>query len=346
MSNLFQKALNLFNDRSAESDIATDALSPNTENTSVLNILAAAPADFAPASQSIKYQWVYNLTPANCQEFEPLTFPSLQKRWQTQPQRGHIGGVVASIDGAMIGLVIVELLPEQADIISLFVAPEHRHQGIATQLLVHLERGLRKLNCPKIQIGYQVTELTENALETILRHQNWQPPKMEFLLTKTTIERLKDAPWVYQYPLPSQFEVFPWVDLTVADHDRLVQNQSYPDSLNPFSQDPRIEPINSLGLRYQGEIVGWTINHRVAADTIRYSTMFVERRFQRMGRGFSLLGEAIKRQINSGIPYATTAVASDNPLMLACADRHYKPYATYLSEARSSFKTIDYPLSM
>jgi ribosomal protein S18 acetylase RimI-like enzyme len=321
----FKKAFGLLSDR------------PSTDVTSIESTALDKMSSDRP---SVKYQWVYDLNTANCQELEPFTFPSLERRWQKYPQRGHLGGVVAILADQMVGLLIVELLENRAEVISLFVAPDYRQMGIASQLLQHIETGLRRLNCPQMVIMYPVSELTAQGLEPILQQQGWQSPKMEFLITKTTIEALKQADWVYQYPLPEKFTVFPWIELTQAEHDRICQRHTFPESLNPFSPDPRLEPINSLGLRYQDEIIGWTINHRVAPDTIRYSTMFVEPKFQRMGRGFSLLTEAIKRQIDSGIPYLTTAVASDNLAMLQCADRHYRPYATYLSESRSSFKYL------
>ncbi|MBD2082607.1 GNAT family N-acetyltransferase [Leptolyngbya sp. FACHB-17] len=360
MSGLLKKALGLFGDRpdsevpenpSSEQN-SSNLTSSETEQPEMLPSEQQSPAspspkhntqpaDMTSENYSVKYQWVYNLTPTNCQEFEALTFPSLQKRWQTHQQRGNLGGVVAIVGGVMVGLAIVDLFPEGAEVLSLFVVPEYRQHGIGAQLLHYVETALRRLKCPQVQIRYRVSDLTNQALEAILNHQGWQAPKTDFLITKTTIEALKQAPWVYQYPLPPKFTVFPWLELTKAERGGILHRRSYPESLNPFHSDPRLEPINSLGLRYQGEVVGWTINHRVATDTIRYSTMYVEPQFQRLGRGFSLLTEAIKRQIESGIPYATTAVSSENLPMLRCTDRYYKPYATYLSESRSSYKVLD-----
>ncbi|HHP7231639.1 MAG TPA: GNAT family N-acetyltransferase [Xenococcaceae cyanobacterium] len=289
---------------------------------------------------SVKYQWVYNLTTANTVEFDPLTFPSIKKRWQATKQRGYLGGVAAFLNEEMVGLVLVELLPKTAEIISFFVTPQYRHQGIGCQLFSHLEKALIKLKCPRIQLKYRVSELTEKALESIFKKQNWETPRIDFLITKTTIEALSQAPWVYKYPLPKKFTVFPWVELTNTEKASILKRKAYPDTLNPFIEDPRLEPLNSLGLHYQGEVIGWTINHRIDSETIRYSVMFVEEKFQRMGRGFSLLTEAVKRQIDSGIPYATAAVASKNTSMLHCVERYHKPYAMFISESRYNYKIL------
>jgi hypothetical protein len=37
-----------------------------------------------------------------------MTFPSLQQRWQSQPQRGEVIGVSASVLGDMVGFAIAE----------------------------------------------------------------------------------------------------------------------------------------------------------------------------------------------------------------------------------------------
>lgn len=355
MERFLQKALRLLGDNSRKgtSELVYQPSKVELANRELIHPVTSQPDDTISLTNnssqsnlsnyplSVQYQWVYNLTIANLIEFEELTFPSLQKRWQTHQQRGELGGVAAFVDGVMVGLVIAELLPQQAEIISLLVIPQYRKQGIGSKLIQNLEKALIKMDCPQVQLNYRANESTTAALEPLLQHQGWQPPKTEFLITKTTIEVLKQAPWVYQYPLPSQFTVFPWVDLTEVERAQIQQRKAYSDALSPFDSDPRLETLNSLGLRYQERVIGWTITHRVAADTIRYSSMFVEPSFQRMGRGFSLLAEAVQRQIDSGILYASTAVSSANTQMLRCAERHYKPYATYLSESRSSYKPLD-----
>ncbi|MEH2157314.1 TIGR03032 family protein [Nostoc sp.] len=92
---------------------------------------------------NIKYQWVYNLNADNLAPYQAFTFPSLQRRWQTQPQLGELLGISAAVAGEMVGLAIAELLPDQtAELLSLYVLPNCRRQGIGTRLVKHLERSL------------------------------------------------------------------------------------------------------------------------------------------------------------------------------------------------------------
>jgi GNAT superfamily N-acetyltransferase len=290
----------------------------------------------------IKYQWVSDLTPANVLPFDTVTFPSIAKHWQVFQQRGALHGIAAFQEQQLVGLVLVEILPEMngMEILSLFVCPTHRQQGIGTRLIHQLQTLATKLNCPHIQVKYQATELAKIALEAIFAKLNWSTPETEFLLAESTTTLIQQAPWMHRYPLPAAFTTFPWIDLTPAEIEHLQHRQDYPKSLSPFSDDSRLEPLTSLGLRYQDHnhdrVVGWVITHRIAPDTIRYSTMYVEPPFQRLGRGVSLFVEAIKRQIDSPIPRGKYAVAKENVLMISFVQRHAKPYLTFLSESRQA----------
>jgi protein O-GlcNAc transferase len=92
---------------------------------------------------TVKYQRVYHLTPANLAPYDEMTFPSLQQRWQTQPQQGEIVAVSASIEGEMVGFTLAEILPDRTvELLSLFVAPEYRQQGIGKHLMTQLQQDL------------------------------------------------------------------------------------------------------------------------------------------------------------------------------------------------------------
>ncbi|MEB3336341.1 MAG: TIGR03032 family protein, partial [Leptolyngbyaceae bacterium] len=130
-----------------------------------------------PAIAPPKFQQVYHLNPESLASYDAYTYPSLQKRWQTQPQRGELVGVSASIAGELVGFAIAELLPNlQAELISLFVDPSYRQQGIGTRMMALLERALLKENCPQLEVVYTPTSLTEQGLEPMLQKLGWQTP--------------------------------------------------------------------------------------------------------------------------------------------------------------------------
>lgn len=213
----------------------------------------------------VQYRGLQNLTVEQSLAYNELTFPKLQTRWSRKQPRGQLGGIVAEVSGQTVGLVLAEVFSPQpnqplvGEIISLFVLPNYRHQGIGTGLMQNLAKGFKTLD--------------------------------------------------------------------------------YPASLNPLGETPA-EPLNSLGLRYDDQLVGWMVTHRVATDAIRYSTMFVEKRFQRLGRGISLLSQSILRQAENSVPYCLFAVADDNPAMLQFVQRHLQPYLREVTDSRISVKHL------
>ena len=97
------------------------------------------------AKPVIQYQQVYHLNSDNLLAYEALTYPSLKTRWQNHAQRGELLGVSASIAGAMIGFAVAEQWQQSngepaAELLSLFVLPVYRHQGIASTLVRQLQR--------------------------------------------------------------------------------------------------------------------------------------------------------------------------------------------------------------
>ena len=143
-----------------DKDFATKSKENSERTTSPLS---------ADALASLKFQQVYSLTPSNLLDYDEFTFPPLQQRWLTHPQRGELLGASASVAGEMVAFAIAEQLPEgAAEIISLFVAPTYRRNGIGTKLIAYLQQGLRQESCTSIAVNFQPSLLTRLALEPLL----------------------------------------------------------------------------------------------------------------------------------------------------------------------------------
>ncbi len=141
--------------------------------------------------------------------------------------------------------------------------------------------------------------------EALPANSGWQPLQVAMLLCKGTMTDIAYAGWLHRYRLPEGFEIFPWSELTTNERHNILARQRrelwFPPELTPFQEVQRIEHLNSLGLRHHSEVVGWMITHRVAEDTIQYTSLFVRKELQGLGRAVPLLAEAIKRQMPSGI---------------------------------------------
>lgn len=102
-------------------------------------------SQLAEQQPEVKFQQVYHLTPETLVAYDAMTYPSLQKRWQTQPQRGELLGVSASVDGAMIGFAIAEQFEQTnatqvAELLSFYVLPDYRQRGIGKALFNYLQQ--------------------------------------------------------------------------------------------------------------------------------------------------------------------------------------------------------------
>jgi GNAT superfamily N-acetyltransferase len=115
-----------------------------------------------------------------------------------------------------------------------------------------------------------------------------------------------------------------------------AQTLGAPSVLLPPRGAEGLEPAVSLGLRHQGALVGWLIAHRVAADTVRYSSVFVAAGHRLRGQGLALLAEGFNRQHSAGIAYANAAIASDNAEFLRVFRRHLHSHLTAVGQARSA----------
>jgi len=130
------------------------------------------------AEAKVKFQRVFHLNPESLAPYDAMTFPSLQQRWQGQPQRGEVVGVSASVLGDMVGFAIAELLPDlKAEIISLFVDPDHRQKGVGTKMLAFLEREIFGQKVEQIALVYAPTPLADIALTSIFRKLGWTAPR-------------------------------------------------------------------------------------------------------------------------------------------------------------------------
>jgi len=98
----------------------------------------------------IKYQRVYHLTRENLFLYESMTYPSLQKRWQTQSRRGELFGVSASVEGEMVGFAVAECWQESEqsyfEVLLSYVLSAYRHQPIERQLHQHLRQAINHLS--------------------------------------------------------------------------------------------------------------------------------------------------------------------------------------------------------
>ena len=280
--------------------------------------------------------------------YEALTFPVFRSKLYATANEGAIVAVGANSHQKPIGLAMAEIFPDgRSSILSIFVDASYRNQGIGTALLENLLNQLKQRNCQSAQIVYVTGKPTIIALEKILAKNEWTTPKPRMLVCNCDRTQMLKVPWLQkEYPLPPEFEIFPWTEITEQQRV-LLQNQQkndkwIPEILNPFVHEYNLETLNSIGLRHNNEVVGWVINHRLCANTIRYTSSYMRPDLQKLGRILALYAESIKRQIaNPEITKAVWTIPFVFPSMIAFAKKRMAEYLISMEESRESFKTMN-----
>ena len=226
-----------------------------------------------------------------------------------------------------------------AEILSLFIQPTLWRKGLGTQLLAAVEKVLLQGGCRRLRIAYN-TGQSSAALERVLQKRGWHAPEPQMLLAQIGPEIAKDK-WVVEMQVPPPFELFSWTDLTPEDRARLeAVRTSVPAALWPFESDAPVEPSNSLGLRLNGEIVGWMVTHRVSQHLVRYTALYIREPWRSTTLSFALLAEAVRRKERVLPPevLSSMAVQIDNRAMLRVAERRLRVHAQLWEERRVSSK--------
>jgi GNAT superfamily N-acetyltransferase len=285
---------------------------------------------------------------ATAAKYEKFTFPAFQYVLQNLETEKSIIAIAASDQEQPIGLVMAEIRQDDqsAQVHSIFVEPTHRSAGIATALLTRLEAEMSNRGCTKIEMVYTTGKPTTSALERLLQKCNWTSPQPRMLLCKGNAETIMEAKWMKRYSyLPAGYSIFPWLEITDQERQAIQKQQEVqpwiPEDLIPFQYEKNLEPLNSLGLRYQGQVVGWLINHRLSLDTIRYTCTFVREDLQKMGRVISLFSEAGKRQVQAKIPNVIWTTPIIHKFMVAFIKKHWTPDLNSVDETRGTSKLLN-----
>ncbi|WP_373543421.1 GNAT family N-acetyltransferase [Chamaesiphon sp.] len=274
--------------------------------------------------------------------YQAFTFPRFRPLLQALKPQSSIVAIAASDANQPIGLALAQIQPDRQSckVLSIFVKPNYRQQGIGTALLQRLEAELHQCQCDRAELTYTTGNPTTSSLERLLQKRDWSDPKPRMLVGKTTTDTISDAPWMKRISLPVAYSLFPWQEITPTDRIALQQQKSpwIPPMLLPFLHEENIEPLNSLGLRYQGEVVGWLITHRLDPATVRYTCGFIRPDLKL--RYISLLANAIQIQIDAKIPFGIWTIPLEFSSMAHFVKARMAPYLISLEESKVAYKSL------
>lgn len=283
-----------------------------------------------------------NAISASC--YGDLTFPSYTHLLFDLYELSPTLAFGASINGEPVGLVLGQAASSgiPGDVLSLCVKALYRNNGVATTLLKTLEREFQSRGCQNATLTYASGKPQTAALERVLQKLHWSTPAPKKLICRAN-RSLLNAPWA-SYSLPSSFEIFPWVEILTEEREAILEKQKaekwIPDELLPFKYEAGLEPINSLGVRYKGEVVGWCLTQRRDKNVICYCCSFMRMDLQRRGRLVPVYIEAIRRQDTlTDKPEGIWVVPYKHQAMVTFVKRRMGPYLTHIAEFLESSKT-------
>ncbi len=283
------------------------------------------------------------------------------QRFATPDYRGMIEGekadgisfsnsiaIAVEKDSEPVALCLASYYKELAygNIHSLHVDPSVRNQGIGHSLLKNMEQTLVEKGCQSIILHYRDDEPTTPYLEKILKEEGWS--EKEQVVEQYFFDCKTFNPYWYDHPpkFPKGITEFPWKQLKPVEKKQIEKDYSqghFDSSVNPFLEEKTVEPINSIGLRYKGEVIGWMICHRVAPDTIRYTAFYVKPEHCFRGYPIRLLVDAIRLQKKSTVKWSKFDLnfSQTSYSWIKFCRRRLAPYTLRLVKVYQSWKMFD-----
>jgi len=282
---------------------------------------------------------------------QALTEPKFQccllNKQPNDISKAEIIAIAAYLEEKPIGLILASFFTviRIAEIHSLFVVESERHHSVGDQLMTELESELKKRDCGVVTFVYEDKKPFTAYLERILEKHQWGPPRPFSIHCRFDAHTFQPDWLRRDYVYSSNFHKFPWKELTKKERAKLaLQDQKgyIPASVSPFHDEKRIEYINSLGLRYKGEVIGWVVTHRTDPDTIRYTALYIHYKHQIRGDAIKLLCESMWRHKASGVHWAVIDInlVQSSPRWIKFVERRLIPLAQSVSYKRHSWKEL------
>lgn len=264
-----------------------------------------------------------------------LTYSSLPAIVSRHPETKL---AIARDDGFPCGLAVATPGPNSdVELVSVYVPPLYRRQGLGTRLLGELEECFRRGGY-RVGAHFTTVRPDDQGVLHFLKKSGWDTVRLQGLICRTSVANAFETPWLVRARIPAGYKVVPWT--TVSEHARpqiesgltSARNSDnwVPHDLNPYSFEDQLHKATSLALldEQAGDSVrGWVITHRVSNDLIRWTCSFVAPELQQRGLIVPLWHEVAKRQrAVEGAERFCFTVRMDQPRMARFVTRRMRPW--------------------
>ena len=281
-------------------------------------------------------------------QYRSMTFPAYQGllNFNSADVAPLAIGTLQNEAPAGLALLVTNPSAAEAELLSIFVSPRLRRNGIALELMQRTLAYCKKQNIQKISATYMSGQDSTQTLENIFKKTGWALPQTRMLVVRCSLDSIKSAPWLNRYELPKGYEVLPWAQVTTAEREALrVSNLEKPwiaPDLVPFDFEENYEPVTSVALRVNGAIVGWCLTHAVEG-MLRFTCAFVRKDLQRLGRLLLLWDEVVARMPHAGCTVGMWTIRLSSKSMVDFARKNIQPYSIYFGETRGVTIQMAFP---
>lgn len=303
------------------------------------------------------------LTHAEAPAISSMTFPAYRHLLALQPTTRHPEQgdtvvvrpvAVAAWEGERpVGLALAEL-PTTAtgtpELLSLFVPAAERRRGIATRLVDALETLVAAEGFTALQAVYTTGKPEIAGVERLFEHRGWHAPVARTVTVRFSPQQALTTNWFGRLKFPGDdYQIIAWSDVTADEREALMREQEaehwIPAGLEPWRHDRTgYEPISSVGLRKNGRLAGWVINHRVSPDTVRFTCSWMRDDMRGLARILPLYTESLKRLMASGTCawcMFVTPVAYTG--MVEFVKRRCAKWGSFFGETKGTYKSLTAP---
>ncbi len=275
------------------------------------------------------------------QPFEHLTFRHVREAFYNDSPGMQTYVIGSRTNGQPSGLVVLDRRQgeQAARVLSFFVGTQFRQRGVATSLMAAMNDLAQQMGISQFSLEYVVGRNTP-ILEHVLAQNGWGQPAVILFIYKTDLAHIAHAKWIKPMRLPAEFTFIPIRQLSKAQVLEIINHEArgYPAYLNPFKDAARIHPDLTWFLLHQDQVVGWSIVHAIAPDTVLYNSLYVDHDYQQLGMPFMLVAESIRQQAKMGIQNGMFSVLIGNQRMRKIIDSKLLPYITQQQEMRKCVK--------
>ena len=238
------------------------------------------------------------------------------------------------------------------ELLSLYVVPSFRGQGIGTRLLASLEESMKARGCLSMETVYMTSIPSLAAFEALLQTRGWSQPVRRMRIFRTNTWRLREASWMPMFQsLPIGFKIVRWDSVGEFLREDLKQSLREPSCRIPKDVNPFFyeglgidgcppEPEFSFGCLHQGRIVGWHLTHRPAQGQLRFSCSYVRLEVQDQIPLLALWNHTFRRLMDEKPTEVSWAVAGHHEGMEKFTHRLLGPFLTSNVETRGARKPL------